>query len=48
MEANSMTPDQTAPKGAVLSGFKLFVLFDLILFVPVNNFSVMLGQTFLS
>ena len=27
--------------------FRCFVLFDLILYVPVNNFSVMLGWVFL-
>ena len=47
MEANSITPDQTAPKGAILSGIKLLVMFDLILYVPVNNFSVMSGWAFL-
>ena len=37
---NTMNPDQTAPLGA-------FCLCDLILYIPVNNFSVMSGLVFL-
>ena len=38
MEANNMTPDLTAPKD---------LLFDLILYILVNNFSVMSGRVIL-
>ena len=41
-----MNPDQTAPMGSVRSGFIMFtsmILLDFILYIPVNNFSVMFG-----
>ena len=46
--ANNMDPDETAPRGAVWSGFIMFdCLLGLILYIQVNNFSVMPGQVFL-
>ena len=53
-----MEPDKTAPISlirvhteafwsALEHMLQIFVLFDLILYVPVNNFSVMSGQVFL-
>ena len=38
--ASSVDPDQTVPIGAVCSGSMLFVLFDLILYVPSAIFQL--------
>ena len=44
--ANSVNPDQTAPSGAVCSGFSLFVLAWLCKYLSISNYSKLICQCF--